>query len=132
MKKIFSAILILFLVYWMYFVFIIPSESNEISIMVSVDDIMGFNLTDTALVFGTIPPGGVGGKNITINNNAKIPQFVHITSTGVAGDWIMVSNNNFFILPNDQKIITSKLFVPMDAKHGEYTGILNIQFKKII
>ena len=133
MKKILAIILIIPLLYSFYFLFAIPYETKELYMYVSVDKVIGFNITDTALAFGSMPPGAVGGKNITIFNDENTPHFVHMTSSGNITDWISVSDNNFLVGKNEEKNVTIRVTVPADAEFGSrYEGIFKIQSKDLI
>jgi len=132
MKKILAVILIAVLLYSCYFFFVIPFETKEIPMYVSVEQIIGFNITNESLAFGAMPPGALAQKNITINNGGDTMEFVHITGTGEVNKWVSVSDNNFFVGSGQEKNITVRAMVPSDAKPGRYEGTLKMQFKKII
>ena len=92
---------------------------------------LGFNVEGDALHFGTIPRGQTGVRHIKLFQDYSYPiKVVMILSKDEVSKWVTVSDNEFILEPNTTKDIKVTLFVPNDAKAGNYTGKLKVIFRK--
>lgn len=130
-KKIFLVLLLILITSYSLYFFFFPWDEKELYINLKVENVLGFYINETALMFGTIPPGGIGSKNITLYNEIGTPEFVHITATGNISKWVRVSDNNFFLFGKTTKILQVRVYVPEEAGFGEYDGNLEISIKKL-
>lgn len=130
-KKIFLTLLIILAIAYLLYFFLFPWDEKEVYMNVKIENVLGFYINETALMFGTIPPGGIGSKNVTLYNELETPEFVHITAAGNISRWTRVSDNNFFLLGKTTKPLQVRIYVPQEAGYGEYEGILKISIKKL-
>lgn len=116
--------------YCVYF-FLFPWDCKEFYMNTKVENVIGFYINETALMFGTIPPGAVGGKQVTLHNNGGTPEFVHITANGTISKWTGVSANNFIMPGMTNATLLVRVSVPEGTAFGEYDGALKICFKRL-
>ena len=108
---------------------LVPShETEELEMRLQVSDYVGFDVETSAIVFGTVPPGGMGQRDIIINNLADEPRNILIRAEGGLSEWVSVSENMFLVLANEEKPVSVHVQVPEDAEFGNYTGTMKIHF----
>lgn len=106
-------------------------ETVGLNMHLNVAERLGFNITkeyQEHIYFGTIPPEGEGSKDIFVQNTDYKKTRVIIKAYGKLGDWITVSENNFFMKKGESKIIWVKVNPPSDAEYKQYYGKLKIMF----
>ena len=103
-----------------------------LDMMVKVNDHFGLNADGDALKFGMIMPGASGQRAITVNNSATYPLKVLISKSGYIADWVKVSENNFILDGDGNSTVIFEVSAPRNANYGNYTGKVNIVFKKIL
>ncbi len=101
-------------------------EVQELGMHLRVSEYYGFNISTEGVVFGTIPPGVSGKRDIIIS--ATEPKHVVITAEGELAKWVVAEQNNFLIQENESKNVGILIHVPEDAEFGNYTGTLKIFF----
>jgi Abnormal spindle-like microcephaly-assoc'd, ASPM-SPD-2-Hydin len=87
---------------------------------------MGFDLGPGNLNFGQIIPGYSASREITITNTFDSPTITKIKSSGAISEYIIVSQNNFILQPNESRNITFSLFPPEGIELKEYPGQITI------
>lgn len=105
-------------------------DYEELDVYVTVENIIGFNVNNSALYFGAMPPGGVGTRDIFLFNNDCDKCRVSIKGDGEIASWLYVSDNNFVMFKGENKTVNVKLYVPSNAEYGNYTAKLKIYFWK--
>lgn len=105
-----------------------PYDVKELGMYLQVSDYTGFNVETSAVIFGTIPPGGTGKRDITVSNLAATPKQVVIKTEGELAEWVSVEENRFLIQVNESKTINVFVYVPENAEFGNYTGTLKMLF----
>ncbi|MCH8003662.1 MAG: hypothetical protein IH934_03435 [Nanoarchaeota archaeon] len=100
--------------------------------IVKVGDHFGLNADADAIKFGMIMPGTSSQRSITVNNSATYPLRVVILKSGYIADWVKVSENNFILKENGIKNIIFEAYAPENADYGNYTGNVDIIFKKTL
>lgn len=92
--------------------------------------IIGMNPTGELLHFGSIPRGGIGKRNITIEHNYSFPIKVEIKITGNITPFVAVSENDFLLQPREFKQVRVRVQPTNEAKTSAYVGNLTILFRK--
>lgn len=106
-------------------------DIRELGMDVYISSIPAFNLDDDALHFGKVPPGSVGRRNITIENDA-VKKLVSLEAHGDIAEWVSASHNDFIVLAHEQREVTVILQVPEDAEVPDYrSGTLRIIFRNV-
>jgi len=91
---------------------------------------VGFNLDPDAIHFGRLPAGGLGKRDVYVNNTFEVPALVVIKISGdKADEWVYPSDNNFVLQPGESKKITLYCEVPKEINEEDYAGK---KFKGII
>ena len=130
----FSVFLILTIVIFSYFLidnYFILGE-REIFASFSVSDHSGFDLNKTALTFGLIKPGFTSSRTANITNNFEMPVLVIIKANGDLSEFLIVSENEFILSPNEEKKLSFSVFLPKDILIKDYKGHVTIIFKRIL
>jgi hypothetical protein len=81
--------------------------------------------------FGIIPPGGVSKKKMIITNEESYPQRIDIILSGTISEFVVISENYFYLEPNEEKTITFSFIPPDGTSEGKYDGYGKVSFKKI-
>ena len=89
----------------------------------------GFDLNNTALTFGRVVPGSGASRDISIKNNFDKPINVIITSKGEISDFLIASENDFILMPNEGRNISFSVFFPKGSEIKKYEGWINIKVK---
>lgn len=130
MKKYHIAILV-GVVLILAYIAIFPSKVETRGIYVTIDDYVGFKTDNDALYFGTIPVGGSGERILTVHHDFILPKKVVLIPTGEIADWIVFSDNNFWLDSDTNRTIIVNLFSPSQQAYGNYSGELEIEFRNI-
>ena len=105
-------------------------DYEELNVYVTVENIVGFNADTDALYFGTMPPGGIGNRDIFLFNDDCDKCRVSLKGDGEIANWLSISDNNFVMFKGDNKTINVKVYIPSDAEYDNYTAKLKIYFWK--
>ncbi len=124
-------ILILILIYLVYLVinnfFIL--DSKIIYTEAILGETPGFDLNNTALTFGRVVPGNVGSREISIKNNFEKNIRAEIISRGEISDFLVVSENDFILFPDEEKTISFSVLFPKGSEMKKYKGEIEIKLK---
>lgn len=90
------------------------------------------NADPNTLAFGGLSLGTEGRRLVFLDNNAPYPLKVSILKSGYIASWVTPSANNFLLEQNEQRNITFKAVVPYNHPTGDYTGKVDIIFKKTL
>ena len=96
-----------------------------------VSEDIGFDLNNTTKTFGLVQPGQSSSREVSIENNHNIPVLVIIKSKGEISNFLIVSENDFILKPNEKKEISFSVFPTKDIEFREYNGFVEIVLKKI-
>ena len=102
--------------------FISTYETREIYAQVVISNGFGVAINGTSLIFGMIPQGGTSRKEIMLENNYKEDARFKIYIEGNISDFLIVSENNFILKPNETKTLTFTTHPPNNAGLGTYDG----------
>lgn len=99
---------------------------EEIPVQLTVSDVVGFNVADDALYFGSVPPGSSADRVIHIKNDRFLFSRVNIKAFGKVAPWVYLSENNFYLRRNDIKDVNVRVVVPKDASYEDHNGTLKV------
>jgi len=102
-------------------------EEEEVEAFLMVGKNFGIAINGTAIVFGKVPPGSSGSKNVELKNDYEHDVKIQISSRGDINKFLIVSENNFILKPNENKNITFTANVPLGTTYGNYTGKVTIR-----
>jgi len=127
---VFLILIIMFLIFNLYNSFRIL-EKKEILASFFISEHIGFDLNNSALTFGLVQLGHSSSREVFVENNYDIPVLVTIKSNGDISDFLIVSDNDFILKPNEKKQISFSVFPSKDTEVKEYKGVVEIILKKI-
>lgn len=107
-----------------------PIETKELQMYLNVGEKPGVNIDTDALYFGSVPPSGSSARQFEISNNKNYSIKVALLPKGELSSWTKVSENNILLKPYATKLVNITVFVPSDAKLGNYSGILVIEMRR--
>ena len=107
-------------------------ETKTFDMYLNVSTYTGFNIDTSAIWFGTVPRSGTSSRTITLKNADDWPRRVDIRATGQLFGWVGVDSNGFVLGPGQEKNLTVYVVVPDDASYGNYTGKLEIAFRRVL
>jgi hypothetical protein len=122
-----AAIGLMCIVYSNYIIY----DYQEKNMYLTVDNYVGFNAANDSIYFGTVPLGGSASRNIVLKHSYSKPLFVQLKPSGYLSNFVSVSDNNFILEPNKNKIISVSVYVPKNMEYGNYTGKLAVVYRKI-
>jgi hypothetical protein len=107
-------------------------EKQERYARVIVSDHYGVDVNWTALIFGMIPPGSSSVRKTTIRNEHNQVVNVEILVKGDIKDFLIISDNDFNLKPDESKEIVFTAIAPKDKEFGIYEGKVSFVIKNII
>lgn len=107
-------------------------EKREVLAIVTVTDDVGLAVNGTALVFGHVFPGGSASKTIEVTNNYNGMSRVKIYSKGNIKDFLIVSDNNFILAPNETKSVKFRIKIPKETPYGNYSGKVIFEIRNAV
>jgi len=125
--------LLIFFVILFLFLFIsnlLILDKKQIFTNVIVSNYSGFDLNSTALKFGFVERGQGAQRSVIIKNDFNERAKIIIKIKGNISDFLIVSENNFFLEENQSKEIDFSILLPENLILGEYNGVISILLKK--
>lgn len=119
-----------FLTYLFYNFFVIE-DIIALDMKLKVGANIGLNADTDCINFGKLMPGTSGERAIFMTNKASYPLRVAILKSGYIADWVDISENNFVLKKKERKKIVFEAFAPENFDFGNYTGKVQIIFKKL-
>lgn len=104
--------------------------TQEMPILINVDNYIGINTGTDFLNFGTTMPGNDVSRHITIINPFDLKVKVKLSVAGELKDWVILENSFALNSKNSKKIPVS-ISVPENAEFGNYTGTLRVVMEKV-
>lgn len=93
---------------------------------------VGFDLNKTALTFGKVQPGQAASRSIFITNEFEQDIFVIVNTDGEFVDYLIVSDNNFTLMPGEERELDFEIRPPYGLElEKKYEGKVEIIFKKV-
>ena len=105
-------------------------ETQKVQMDLAVKESVAFNLDTDKLHFGGVPPEGSSGRSISIVNKRDFPLKVRFYLSGELADWVNPEDNPVYLQPFENKSIKFIATVPKNAEFGNYTGEIDVIFKK--
>lgn len=90
---------------------------------------VGFDLNNSALTFGKIPPGGTGERKIDFYNNQNETIKIKILASRELENFLNFESD-YEILSKKNVTIPVRVVVPFDAEEGNYSGKIRILLKR--
>ncbi len=107
-------------------------EIRSFEMYLSVADYVGVNADTSAIWFGTVPPSGTASRTVMLKNIDAWSRWVEMKAQGQLAGWVSVDANGFVLGPGEEKNVTVYVIVPKDAQHGNYTGRLDVVFRRVL
>jgi hypothetical protein len=108
-----------------------PIEKKTIPASFIYSNKTGFEGNKTALTFGALTKNQAAERSIKIDNNYNFPVRIKIESAGEIEDYIIVSENDFTIKPNESKDIKFSVVTNSNLKeYRRYPGEVIIKSYK--
>ena len=136
-KKLSLITVLLIIVITIVFFFTHPKpeikELKELKIDLTVGNHTGINMDADALHFGTIKKGEVKTliREIVVSNNDLSAKKVRLFITGNLSEQLKISQNNFIVLPAENKTISITAIINPEREYGTYEGVLKAVFHEI-
>jgi hypothetical protein len=89
----------------------------------------GFDLNKTALTFGRVVPGSSASRGISIRNDFDKDIKVEITSSGDISYFLVASENEFILIPNEERNVSFSVLFPKGSEMKKYNGWIEIKLK---
>jgi hypothetical protein len=116
------AILIIILLTLAIVVYQRPLGKKAIPTTFILSDTPGLGHVEGELMLGAIQKDHSGTREINISNDFNKRIMIKIKSKGEISDNIIVSENSFYLNPNEQKTITITAFTSGLTEYKEYSG----------
>ncbi|RLI98486.1 MAG: hypothetical protein DRO99_00570 [Candidatus Aenigmatarchaeota archaeon] len=101
----------------------------EIPMSFSVENIGAFNTDTDAIHFGSVPKGSLSKRKIKVEAEAN--SMVTAFAVGNISSVVTISENNFFVSPDEPKHIELVAYAPTDVEYiTRYTGMLRLIFRR--
>lgn len=112
--------------------FYLNSRPSEVySLTFEVSNVSGFDLNNSALTFGKIVPGSVVSRYVSIENDDNYEIYVEISSSKNLLPFLRVSENEFFLLPGEKKVLEFSISVPKNSSMVSYRGNVFIKIREL-
>ena len=102
------------------------TEEMPIKLIVSEQNVIGFDVNGTALMFGKIPPGSTSTRKIIITNTKNKEVIVILKAHGNVKNYVSFEQNKILLKPFEQREISVFATVPLNNEREEYTGQLRV------
>ena len=131
MKKILSYLAIisisLSLVILFHSLFILNANViKEIPIKLEISQVIGFEVNETALTFGKIPPGASSTKKVILTNNEERNVRVILKVDDTSSSIVKLTEDDLILKPQETKIVYAVATAPSIAKNKQYEGKIKI------
>ena len=125
---VFTLLILIILFYKYYSVYNI----EKLDIKVEVGEGVGLDVSKDYVGFGIVSHGNSAARDIILSHSYDKNLMIKMHVEGELRDWIVFSENNFFLEPGAEKKVGVSLFVPKEASKGKYESELIVVYKKII
>ena len=122
-------ILILIILFYKYYS---VYNIEKLDIKVEVGEGVGLDVSKDYVGFGIVSHGNSAARDIILSHSYDKNLMIKMHVEGELRDWIVFSENNFFLEPGAEKKVGVSLFVPKEASKGKYESELIVVYKKII
>lgn len=112
------------------FLYLKPIDRQEIPANFFLSESPGMGHIEGELLLGAIPINQTGSRTIIVSNEYNRKILVKIKSMGEIKKNIIVSENNFYLDPKEQKSLTFTAFTNGLTEYKEYSGKIIIISKR--
>lgn len=102
------------------------TEKRIIKTSFLVGNKSGFDLNPNELTFGLTTPNNSLSRAITITNNFDKTKKINIRASGEIKEYIIVSENNFFLAPHEIRNVTFTVYSTNLEEPKKYSGEITI------
>ena len=114
---IFSILILIIIILAVFFISkLIILDKVEIYTEAILGKTPGFDLNGTALTFGRVVPENAGSRSIDIKNEFDKRILVSIVSEGDISNFLIVSENDFILMPGENKTVGFSVLFPAIAE----------------
>ncbi|MBU3913334.1 MAG: hypothetical protein KKE50_04535 [Nanoarchaeota archaeon] len=105
-------------------------ETKEFYARAVVSERNGFDLNNSALIFGEILPGGSASREVFIENSYNKSVRIRIYSVGNISKLLSGFEENFVLGRNETKKVGFSVYAPRNAELGVYDGKIVIEVRR--
>ena len=123
--------IIIFVISLFYFSFssdVVQKETIEAKFIYSETG-NGFDIAEGKLTFGMFSSGGSASRGVIVENIFDERVLVNVQSEGNISEYLIVSENNFFLKPGELRDLTFSVYAPDNDIYGDYVGTVTILLK---
>jgi len=107
-------------------------EKQEIYTKVIVAGNIGFDINNSALIFGAVMPGGSSSRELNITNNHNQNVQIEVYSKGDIKDFLSISDNDFRLRIGESRKVDFSVSIPFDAEYGTYEGEVIVVVRNVV
>lgn len=104
---------------------------KEIKTSFIASNISGFDLNKNELTFGKIKTGNSASRGLVIKNNFDKKKRITFICLGKIKDYLIVSENDFILMPDEARTVDFSVFLPTDLDYGTYYGKIQIRTSEV-
>jgi hypothetical protein len=130
-KKYLSLFVLILLVLLIAMFHLNSIEKKDIPTSFHLSETVGFDLNPDELTFGRIPAEQGATREIKLQNTENRKVKVKIKSSGETSKNIIVSENNFYLNPGEEKNLSFSAYTDGLTEYREYKGLITIISRKI-
>ena len=105
-------------------------EKKELTLNFVVGEKLGFDLNSSALTFGSVTQGASASRDLILKNYYKKKVFVTVFSSKEISEMVTISENSFYLLPDEEKKVSFSVYVNKNSSYGAHEGKVKISIKK--
>ncbi len=109
---------------------ILDYKEFDISVQVTKEKHIGFNLDPGVFNFGKVPLGSTAKRNATMNHKYPDEIIVRMKVSGNVRELINLDKNYFLLEPNVVEQIEVSAKIPSNQTLGNYSGKLKVYFER--
>jgi hypothetical protein len=110
----------------------ITLEKKEIITTLIIGNRTGFDLNSSALVFGMISEGSSANRKINVSNSYGFPIKAEFSFSGNIKNFVNPVPVVYLMPGETKEIGITTIEIPKDTKFGNYSGIMEVVFKRDI
>jgi len=107
-------------------------EKQKLYARVIVSDKIGIDINGSALIFGSVVPGGSASRGLDIRNDHNQEVQIEIYIKGDISDFMKVSENDFILVRGESRKVEFSVAVPRGVEYGVYEGEVIVVVKNIM
>lgn len=111
--------------------YIVHKDVRTVGLRVTVGDYVGFDTNTSALIFGTVPPGGQSMRFINVTHDEPYDMHVTMAVEGNISGLIRVSEQEFIVGKGESRRLKVYADPDKDIGYGDYSGTLYLYFQRV-